>query len=40
MPLLVIIIGAIALALYAALIMEDNPCTHYCGFFGDNDDYI
>lgn len=39
MPLLVIIIGAIALVLYATLIIEDNSCRYYCGFFSDDDAY-
>ena len=30
------IIGAIAVALYATLIMEENPCTHFCRYFNDD----
>lgn len=39
MPLLVIIIGVIAIGLYVTLVMEDSPRRYFCGFFND-DEYI
>ena len=36
MPLLVIIIGANAIALYATLVMEESPYTYFCSNFNDD----